>query len=93
MHIMMKSGVIWVKLFLQMDLLAKALPYLQHAYKVTGDVPGINYLLAAFYLLSGNNEKAYHHLSIAIEYDKELFTEFKEIFPEDLLNKKVKKTS
>jgi hypothetical protein len=43
----------------------KALPYLEHAYKVTGDVPGINYLLASFYLHAGNNEKAFRHLSIA----------------------------
>jgi tetratricopeptide (TPR) repeat protein len=70
---------------------AKALPYLQQAYKVTGDVPGINYLLAAFYLLSPDSDKAYHHLSKAIENDIELFIEFKNLFPENILNKKVRK--
>ena len=79
------------KIILADGLTAKALPYLQRAYKVTGDVPGINYLLAAFYLLSANNEKAYYHLSKATENDKELFAEFRDIFPDNILSKKVKK--
>jgi tetratricopeptide (TPR) repeat protein len=69
---------------------AKAVPYLQKAYKVTGDVPGINYLLAAFCLRLADNEKAYFHLSKAIENNIELFSEFMGIFPEKIHNKKVK---
>jgi len=69
----------------------KALPYLEHAYKVTGDVPGINYLLASFYLHSGSNEKAYRHLSLALNLDKELFREFEDIFPAELCTRKIKK--
>jgi tetratricopeptide (TPR) repeat protein len=85
---------VWIelgKIILSDGFTAKALPYLQQAYKVTGDVPGINYLLAAFSLLSSDYEKAFYHLSKAIENDKELFTEFKAIFPENIKNKKVRK--
>jgi tetratricopeptide (TPR) repeat protein len=85
---------VWIELgktILSDGFIAKALPYLQQAYKVTGDVPGINYLLSAFYLLSPDNEKAFYHLSKAIEIDKELFTEFKGIFPVNIKNKKVRK--
>ncbi|MCK7530129.1 MAG: hypothetical protein MZV63_03265 [Marinilabiliales bacterium] len=46
------------RMILKEDLVIKALPYLEHAYKVTGDVPGINYLLASFYLHTGAMEKA-----------------------------------
>jgi tetratricopeptide (TPR) repeat protein len=79
------------KIILKENLLLKALPYLEHAYKITGDVPGINYLLASFYLHAGNPEKAYKHLSLAINMDKEIFIEFDEIFPQFLLTKKIKK--
>jgi tetratricopeptide (TPR) repeat protein len=85
---------VWADLgsiILKDDLAAKALPYLERAYKVTGDVPGINYLLASFYLHSGNKEKAFRHLSIALNLDKELFSDFENIFPPELYNRKIKK--
>jgi tetratricopeptide (TPR) repeat protein len=72
-------------------IISKAIPYLQHAYKVTGDVPGINYLLALLYLISGNNDKSFHHLSRAIESDKELFAEFRTIFPENIRKGKIRR--
>ncbi len=75
-------------IILKDGLAEKALPYLEHAYKVTGDVPGINYLLASFYLHSGSNEKALRHLSLALNLDKELFSEFEDIFPRQLYYKK-----
>src|SRR5674536_39328 len=78
-------------IILKDGLAQKALPYLEHAYKVTGDIPGINYLLAAFYLHSGSMDKAYRHLSLALNLDKELFTEFEDIFPAKLFNRKIKK--
>jgi tetratricopeptide (TPR) repeat protein len=71
------------------DLTAKAIPYLEHAYKVTGDVPGINYLLASFYLEAGRDDKAFKHLSLAIEMDKELYNDFGEMFPPSLLTRKI----
>jgi len=69
----------------------KALPYLEKAYKVIGDVPGINYLLASFYLHEGLMEKTYRHLSLALDADKELFREFHDIFPVHLFTRKIKK--
>ena len=85
---------LWVdlgKIIIKDDLVMKALPYLEHAYKVTGDVPGINFLLSSFYLHTGNSEKAFHHLSLAVDMDKDLFKEFEDIFPPELLTRKIKK--
>ena len=85
---------VWVDLgtiILKDDLVVKALPYLEHAYKITGDVPGINYLLASFYLHAGYSDKAYRHLSIAINLDKDLFHDFEETFPKELRTRKIKK--
>jgi tetratricopeptide (TPR) repeat protein len=70
-------------------LASRAIPYLEHAYKVTGDVPGINYLLASFYLQTGSNEKAYRHFAIAVDMDKDLFTDFVDLFPKKILTKKI----
>ena len=85
---------VWADLgtiILKDGLAAKALPYFERAYKVTGDVPGINYLLASFYLHSRNNEKAYKHLSLALNLDKDLFSEFEDIFPPEIFTRKIKK--
>jgi tetratricopeptide (TPR) repeat protein len=85
---------VWADLgsiILKDGLAEKALPYLEHAYKVTGDVPGINYLLASFYLHSRSIDKAYRHLSLALNLDKELFSEFEDIFPPELFTRKIKK--
>jgi len=79
------------KIILKENLLLKALPYLEHAYKITGDVPGINYLLASFYLHTGSHEKAFKHLSLAYNMDKELFMDFEDIFQHDLFTRKIKK--
>jgi hypothetical protein len=40
---------------------------------------------------SGNNEKAFRHLSSALNLDKELFSDFEDIFPKELFNRKIKK--
>jgi len=69
----------------------KALPYLEKAYKVIGDVPGINYLLASFYLHGGLMDKAHRHLLLALEVDKELFRDFHDIFPVHIFTRKIKK--
>jgi tetratricopeptide (TPR) repeat protein len=85
---------VWADLgniILKDGLSVKALPYLEHAYKVTGDVPGINYLLALCYLHTGRAEKAFRHLSLAVNRDKDLFREFEDIFPHKLFTRKIKK--
>jgi tetratricopeptide (TPR) repeat protein len=77
-------------MILKEGYLAKALPYLEKAYKVIGDVPGINYLLSSYYLHTGQPEKGYRHLSLALDVDKELFREFKDIFPKHIFNRKIR---
>ena len=83
---------VWIdlgKLIIGDNLVSRALPYLVHAYKVTGDIPGINYLLASFYLHAGYPEKSFRHLTIAINSDRDQFSEFEEIFPSRLFTRKI----
>ena len=85
---------VWIdfgKIVVDQNLSDRALPYLELAYRVTGDVPGINYLLSAFFLRSGNTEKSYKHLASAISIEKEAFNDFKDLFPTELLTKKIRK--
>jgi tetratricopeptide (TPR) repeat protein len=54
---------VWVdlgRIILKDGFLQKALPYLEKAYKIIGDVPGLNYLLASYYLHYGSVDK--HHI-------------------------------
>lgn len=77
------------KIIRKENLESKAVHYLEQAYRITGDIPGINYLLASCYLKTGVTEKAFSHLGLAIETDKDMFTEFSEIFPAELLTKRI----
>jgi tetratricopeptide (TPR) repeat protein len=77
------------KIILKENLAIKAIPYLEHAYKITGDIPGINYILASFYLQTGSHDKALKHLSLAIEIDSSMFRNFSEMFPSKLYSKKI----
>ena len=70
---------------------SKAIPYLEHAHKVTGDLPGVIYLLASFTLHMGNPQKSYKYLSMAVEMDKELFSVFKILFPKKICSRKILK--
>lgn len=75
---------VWIdlgKIILSEKLISKAIPYLEHAYRVTGNLPGINYLLALFYFHKADREKAFRHLAMGIEIDKDLFGEFRIVFP------------
>ena len=72
-------------------MVPRALPFFEKAYKKLGDVPGINYLLASFYLHIGHAENAFRHLSLALDADDEIFEYFYEIFPERLFTRKIKK--
>ena len=84
---------VWIelgKIILAEKIESKALPYLLKAYKITGDVPGINYLLAALFIRLKNKDKAFEHLSVAIELDRELFRDFESFFPEKLQSRKIK---
>jgi tetratricopeptide (TPR) repeat protein len=70
---------------------SKALPYLEKAYKIIGDVPGLNYLLASYYLHTCNMEGAQKHLTLALQADKEIFREFHDIFPVHIFTRRIKK--
>jgi tetratricopeptide (TPR) repeat protein len=85
---------VWIdlcKIILKEKLAGRAVHYLEHSYKVTGDVPGINYVMASLYLHTGDVEKACHHLTLAAEIDSEVFAEYSELFPGELLSKKIQK--
>ncbi len=86
--------LIWIelgKIILKDGLVPRALPFFEKAYKKLGDIPGINYLLASFYLNIGLAENALRHLSLALDADDEIFEYFHEIFPERLFTRKIKK--
>jgi tetratricopeptide (TPR) repeat protein len=79
------------KIIIKDELAERALPHIEQAFKITGNVPGINYLLASFNLFAGNLDKSFRFLSNAISLDKELFIDFEAIFPEKLMTRKMKK--
>jgi tetratricopeptide (TPR) repeat protein len=79
------------KLLLDDGFIPRALPYIKKAYKIIGDVPGINYLLASFYFHSGKEGPGYFHLVKAVDMDKDLFNEFRVLFPESFKYAKFKK--
>jgi tetratricopeptide (TPR) repeat protein len=72
-------------------IISRSLPVLEQSLKVTGDIPGIHYLLASFYLQSGEPQKAYTHLSKAINLARELYYEFRNLFPETISDRKILK--
>ncbi|NLV19293.1 MAG: tetratricopeptide repeat protein [Bacteroidetes bacterium] len=78
-------------IILKENLASKAIPYLEHAYQITGNIPGINYLLASFYLHGKNTEKVSRHLVLALEAGRDLFSEYSDLFPEKLKTKPIKK--
>ncbi len=85
---------VWIdlgKIIISDGLVSKALPYLLHAYKITGDIPGINYLLSSLYLHAGSPDKSFRHLTLALNQDMELYREFQDIFPEKLLTRKIRR--
>jgi len=85
---------VWIdlgRIILKDGFMNKALPYLEKAYRIIGDIPGINYLLASYYLHFGFTDKAMRHLTLALEIDKDLFREFDEIFPSEILTRKVRR--
>jgi tetratricopeptide (TPR) repeat protein len=79
------------KIILSDGFVERSLPFFEKAYKILGDVPGINYILASFYLHTGRTDSSLKHLLYALEGDKELFSDFHDIFPEKLLTRKMKK--
>lgn len=79
------------RIILNEGYIKRALPYLEKAYKIIGDIPGINYLLGAFHCHLGNTDKAFRHISLALSSEKEAFYEFRDIFPVKIHNRKIKR--
>ncbi len=69
----------------------KAIPYLEHAYQVTGNIAGINYLLAACYLQTSNPEKAFRHLSLALDSGKDCYCDYSDLFSVETRTRKINK--
>ncbi len=81
-------GEVWSDLgeiIVKENLASRAIHYFEQAYKITGDVPGINFLLASFYLRTKTPEKAVIHMNLALDTDKGLYKEFVDLFPSELL--------
>jgi len=78
------------KIILNEEVVTKAIPYLEKIYKAMGDVPGINYLLASLYLHLRIHNKAYKHFLSAVNMDKSAFSEFSDLFPSNLMTRKMK---
>jgi hypothetical protein len=67
----------------------QALPYLEK-HRIIGDIPGS--IPSCFILSSfGAPEKAYGHLALALDVDKEVFPDFSDIFPPAIFTRKIRK--
>ena len=84
---------VWIdmgRLIITQGLYLKVIPLLQKALKVTGDVHGLRYLIASSYLYCGEMDKCYYHLSKAMLLSDNTLNDFKDLFPENLLNDNLK---
>ncbi len=84
---------VWIdmgRLIIAEVLYFKVLPLLLKALKVTGDVHGLRYVIASSYLYCGEADKCYYHLSKAMLLSDNSLNDFKELFPEYLLNENIK---
>jgi len=62
-----------------------AIPKLEEARKIIGDVPGLSYVLASCYLHLSDYEEGAMTLSRAADLDYKLFPDFVSMFPEHLM--------
>jgi len=62
-----------------------AIRILKKAAKISGDLPGIYFLLASAYLHTGNMKEATRNLVRAIRLDNELLEEYSVLLPEEKL--------
>ena len=72
------------------EVVEKSVPLLEKAHKIMGDVPGINYLLAALFTYLDIEDKAHRHFLTAITLERDLLEEFLDLFP-DVMQKEIKK--
>lgn len=84
---------VWIdlgRLIITQGLYFKVIPLLQKALKITGDVHGLRYVIASSYLYCGEMDKCYYHLSKAMLLSDNTLNDFKDLFPENLLNDNLK---
>jgi len=70
---------------------AGAIRILRKAKKVSGDVPGIYFLLASAFLHRGNKTEALKALNKAARLDAGLFAEYAVLLPEEQLTPAMKR--
>jgi len=70
--------------------ITKVLKYMIKAQKIVGDVPGLNYLLAASYLSSDKLNEALGAFKLAFDIDAELFEDFSNLFPQEKITEEMK---
>jgi tetratricopeptide (TPR) repeat protein len=78
----------WLELGLIVTILnsfKSAIPLLEEARKVIGDVPGLSYILGSCYLHTQDYDEAMMTLSRAADLDEKLFDDFSSMFPDKLL--------
>lgn len=73
------------------NIASKLVNILEKAARISGDIPGLNYLLAYSHLVSGQPGKAYIDLIHATATDKEIAEDFLFLYPEELLTDPIKK--
>lgn len=84
---------VWVdlgRLIITQGLYFKVIPLLHKALKITGDVHGLRYVIASSYLYCGEMDKCYYHLSKAMLLSDNTLNDFKDLFPENLLDDNLK---
>ncbi len=78
-----------IKIIFKNNAIDKALQFLVKAHKITGDVPGINYILGALYLHNGLEEDAWYALGRALSADKSMLPDYSEFYPEEMLSPRI----
>lgn len=69
---------------------AKTLKYFEKAHRIVGDVPGLNYILASCHLAVNRTDEALADLIRATDADRELLDDFRFLYPDALLNDKIR---
>ncbi|MBP5473923.1 MAG: tetratricopeptide repeat protein, partial [Bacteroidales bacterium] len=68
------------KLFIDENVVERAIPYIKQSIKISGDVPGANYLLASLYNYLHDEKNTLFFLRHALEMDKEGYDAYSVFF-------------
>ncbi|MBM3419770.1 MAG: tetratricopeptide repeat protein [Bacteroidetes bacterium] len=70
--------------------LTRTIKYFEKARRIVGDVPGLNYILGGCNLAAGKPAIALDYLQQAIETDRELFSDFRTLYPDNLIDDNIR---